>query len=127
MKGIETILQQQQQDKEAAVSDDDDDRLQRILSYIASLKAESESLKENECVVCTGIDGTDTGITKTHSRPLSTQDAVFTEDAPYKLLVKNGNYISARRLAQHPPTSNILYQVIELAYWELKRRMDEII
>ena len=87
MKGIETILQQQPQDKEAAVSVDDDDRFSRILSYIASLKAESESLKENECIVCTGIDGTDTGITKTHSRPLSTQDAVFTEDAPYKLLV----------------------------------------
>ena len=102
MKEVETILQQQQQDKEAADTVDDDDCLQRILSYIASLKAESESLKENECVVYTGIDGTDTGITKTHSRPLSTQDAVFTEDAPYKLLVQNGNYIStisARRLA----------------------------
>ena len=99
MKEVETILQQQQQDKEAADSDDDDDHLQGILSYIASLKAESESLKENECVVYKGIDGTDTGITKTYSRPLSTQDAVFTEDAPYKLLVKNGNYISARRLA----------------------------
>ena len=127
MKEVEIILQQQQQDKEAADSDDDDNRLQRILSYIASLKAESESLKENECIVYKGIDGTDTGITKTYSRPLSTQDAVFTEDAPYKLLVKNGNYISARRLAQHPPTSNILYQVIELAYWELKRRMGGII
>ena len=87
MKEVEIILQQQQQDKEAAVSVDDDDRLQRILSYIASLKAESESLKENESVVCTGIDGTDIGITKTYSLPLSTQDAVFTEDAPYKLLV----------------------------------------
>ena len=99
MNDTEIILQQQQQDKKSAVSDDDGDGLQRILSYIAPIKAESESLKENECVVCTGIDGTDTGITKTHSRPLSTQDAVFTEDAPYKLLVKNGNYISARRLA----------------------------
>ena len=87
MKGIETILQQQQQDKEAAVSVDDDDRFSRILSYIASLKAESESLKENECIVYKGIDGTDIGIPKTHSRPLSTQDAVFTGDAPYKLLV----------------------------------------
>ena len=127
MKGIEIILQQQQQDKEAADSDDDDDRLQIILSYIAPIKAESESLKENECVVYKGIDGTAIGIPKTHSRSLSTQDAVSTEDAPYKLLVKNGNYISARRLAQHPPTSNILYQVIELAYWELKRRMVGII
>ena len=127
MNDTEIILQQQQQDKKSAVSDDDGDGLQRILSYIATIKAESESLKENECVVYTGIDGTDIGITKTHSRPLSTQDAVFTEDAPYKLLVKNGNCISARRLAQHPPTSNILYQVIELAYWELKRRIDGII
>ena len=105
MKEVETILQQQQQDKEAADSDDDDNRLQRILSYIASLKAESESLKENECIVYKGIDGTDIRIPKIPSRPLSTQDAVFTEDAPYKLLVKNGNYISARRLAQHPPTA----------------------
>ncbi len=87
MKGIDTIPQQQQQDKEAAVSDDDDDRLQRILSYIAPIKAESESLKENECVVYKGIDGTDIGIAKKPSRSLSTQDAVFTEDAPYKLLV----------------------------------------
>ena len=127
MKEVEIILQQQQQDKEAADSDDDYDRLQRILSYIAPIKAESESLKENECVVYKGIDGTDIGIPKTHSRSLSTRDAVFTEDAPYKLLVKNGNYISARRLAQHPPTSNILYQVIELAHWELKRRIYWII
>ena len=87
MKEVEIILQQQQQDKEAADTVDDDDCLQRILSYIASLKAESESLKENECVVYTGIDGTDIGIPKTHSRSLSTRDAVFTEDAPYKLLV----------------------------------------
>ncbi len=87
MNDTEIILQQQQQVKKSAVSDDDDDRLQRILSYIAPIKAESESLKENECIVYKGIDGTDIGITKTHSRPLSTQDAVFTEDAPYKLLV----------------------------------------
>ena len=87
MNDTEIILQQQQQDKNSAVSDDDGDGLQRILSYIAPLKAESESLKENECIVYKGIDGTDIGIPKTHSRPLSTQDAVFTEDAPYKLLV----------------------------------------
>ena len=87
MNDTEIILQQQQQDKKSAVSDDDGDGLQRILSYIAPIKAESESLKENECVVYKGIDGTDIGIPKTHSRSLSTQDAVFTEDAPYKLLV----------------------------------------
>ena len=48
MNDTEIILQQQQQVKKSAVSDDDDDRLQRILSYIAPIKAESESLKENE-------------------------------------------------------------------------------
>ena len=87
MKGIETILQQQQQVKKSAVSDDDGDGLQRILSYIAPIKAESESLKENECIVYKGIDGTDTGITKTYSRSLSTQDAVFTEDTLSNVLV----------------------------------------
>ena len=87
MNDTEIILQQQQQVKKSAVSDDDDDGLQRILSYIAPIKAESESLKENECVVYTGIDGTDIGFPKIPSRPLSTQDAVFTGDAPYKLLV----------------------------------------